>query len=45
MAGSQCGRESKHLAPDDVTDAVERVFADVRLVKLVWAKEDGWRKH
>ena len=28
MAGGQCGRESNHLAPDDVTD-------DVRLVKLV----------
>ena len=24
MADGQCGRESKHLAPDDETDAVER---------------------
>ena len=26
MAGGQCGRESKHVAPDDESDAVERVF-------------------
>ena len=24
MADGQCGRETKHLAPDDETDAVER---------------------